>query len=213
MRNVTITWPQSLTEPEMLQLIDLMNTVAVRETSMGYSEPIGREFGLAIMRGIDEELKAGKSHLLLVTATDGRLVGMLTLAMNSLPNRAHILEMKRCVIHPEERGRFLLKAWDDAVQKCQELGVEMIVIDVRENTKGYQLWKRLGFREYGRLHDYARVGDRKITGIFMHMYVKDALARKQATGSYMPREAAAPSEDEPAVTVAQTAEPPHPSNM
>jgi hypothetical protein len=75
-----------------------------------------------------------------------------------------------------------------ALRKCQELKCEMIVIDVREPTKGYRLWKRLGFKEYGRLPDYARVKDTKITGIYMYAYVADTLRHFETTGSWFIRE-------------------------
>ena len=72
-------------------------------------------------------------------------------------------------------GRFLLEGWRVILEKCEEIGCDLINIDVSEDGP-YQMWEKLGFRVYAAIDDYARVGDRKLKGYFLHMYVHEGYA-------------------------------------
>jgi ribosomal protein S18 acetylase RimI-like enzyme len=171
---VRFDWPAQLTDRDMRDMVELMNMVAVREKTLGFSEPLDGGAGLALMRTLEVELRRGTSHLLVARDLDDRIVGMVTLAHNALPARRHIIEMRRCVIHPDHRGVFLRDGWLVALRKTREVGCDLIVLEVREDGPE-KLWRRLGFRDYGLLEDYARVDGRAIAGHFMYTYVDEAL--------------------------------------
>jgi ribosomal protein S18 acetylase RimI-like enzyme len=181
-------WPASLSRQDMTELVDLMNTVSTRETTLGFFEPISAAAGLAMMEALDADLRANAAQLLISREEpDGRIVGMLILARQSLPARRHIVEMKRCVIEPAYRGRFVLDGWRLALERVKQMGCDIIVIDVRSDGKAEQLWRRLGFVEYGRLDDYARVNGRVITGYFLRAYVDEVIAHQQRTSTFWHR--------------------------
>ncbi|AJK50772.1 GNAT family N-acetyltransferase [Burkholderia plantarii] len=181
-------WPASLSRQDMTELVDLMNTVSTRETTLGFFEPISTAAGLAMMEALDADLRANAAQLLIAREEpDGRIVGMLILARQSLPARRHIVEMKRCVIEPAYRGRFVLDGWRLALERVKQMGCDIIVIDVRSDGKAEQLWRRLGFVEYGRLDDYARVNGRVITGYFLRAYVDEVIAHQQRAGTFWHR--------------------------
>lgn len=185
-----LEWSGALLLRDMQEMVQLMNTVSTRETTLGFYEPITPEYGLEMMMALDKDVHAGAVHLLLARDGQQRIVGMLSLARQSLPARRHIVEMRRCVIDPEYRGRFLLTGWRLALERVQQMGCDIIIIDVRSDGKAEQLWRRLGFVEYGRLDDYARVNGKIITGYFLRAYVADVLAHQAGAGTSLHRPAA-----------------------
>ncbi|KUZ26764.1 GCN5 family acetyltransferase [Burkholderia territorii] len=195
-------WPSSLSPQDMKELVDLMNTVSTRETTLGFFEPISASTGLTMMEALDADIRVRAVDLLIAREQpSGRITGMLVLARQALPARRHIVEMKRCVIEPAYRGRFLLDGWRLALERVREMGCDMIVIDVRSDGKAEQLWRRLGFVEYGRLDDYARVNGRVITGYFLRAYVDDVIAYQQRMNTFWHRRETA-ARDEPELAIA-----------
>lgn len=181
-------WPRELSVPDMLGMVRLMNTVAVNETTLGFFEPIDDAQGLQLMQGLQAELSKGACHLLIARSDDQQIIGMIVLAPQALPARRHIAELRRCVIDPAFRGRFLLRGWACILHKAEQLRCDMLILDVRGDGKAEQLWRRLGFVEYGRLDDYARVRGRVITGYFMRAYLRDIRQHRERQGTYWHRQ-------------------------
>jgi predicted GNAT family N-acyltransferase len=155
-----------LSVQDMDAIVVLLNQVAVRETTMGYHETLSVTAGRAVARNIGEEIRKGTSHVLVARDANGTIVGMITLTPQQLPARKHIVEMKRCVIHEDFRGTMLLDGLRAVLEKTEELGCDRVVIDVRSDGPE-KLWRRLGFEEFGRLADYARVRGNVIAGVYM----------------------------------------------
>ncbi|WP_434739630.1 GNAT family N-acetyltransferase [Micromonospora sp. SH-82] len=177
-------WPTTLPEQDMRDMITLMDSVAVREMTLGFVEPLGEEAGLALMRAFEDDLRRGALHLLTARADDGHVVGMVTLARAPLPARRHVVDLRRCVIHPAHRGQFLLEGFGHTVAKAAQMGCDLITLEVRDDGP-LQLWERLGFTEYGRMPDYARRDGRSVTGHFLCARRADLEAHFQRTGSWL----------------------------
>lgn len=180
-------WPSSLNLLDMEQIVLLMNTVAIRETTLGFHEPLDMNNGIALIEGMHADIKKGVLHLMIARNDAQKIVGMIVLAPQPLPARRHIVELRRCVIDPNYRGRFLLDGWRLTLDKVQQLKCDMMILDVRGDGKAEQLWRKLGFQEYGHMEDYARVRGRVITGYYLRAYVKDIQSHRQAHGSYWHR--------------------------
>jgi predicted GNAT family N-acyltransferase len=158
---------KELSEPDMTAMVVLLNQVAARETTMGYHEILSPTAGRELTCGIDEEIRQGTSHVLVARNDSDTIVGTITLTPQKLPARKHVVEMKRCVIHEDYRGTMLLDGLRAVLEKTDELGCDVVVIDVRSDGPE-KLWRRLGFEEFGRLADYARVRGTVIPGVFMY---------------------------------------------
>ncbi|MDD9382728.1 GNAT family N-acetyltransferase [Streptomyces sp. ZAF1911] len=178
------SWPRELSEQDMREMIELMDAVAVKEKTLGFYEPVGLEKGLPLMRAFEADLQKGAVDLLHVRTDEGQIVGMVTLARAPLPARRHIVEMRRCVVAPDYRGQFLLEGWAEALRKVGEMGCDVITLEVRDDGPS-ALWQRLGFREYGRLPDYARADGHPVTGFYMHARLADIKAHFEATGTWL----------------------------
>lgn len=177
-------WPGDLSRQDMLDMVELMNAVAVREHTLGFDEPLDDQDGLALMQGFAMDLRRGAVHLLTARDDEGRIVGMVTLARAPLPARRHVVEMRRCVIAPAFRGQFLLEGWEQALRGLGELGCDIITLEVRDDGP-VELWRRLGFQLYGLLPDYARHDGTPLSGYFMYAERSQILAHHERTGSWM----------------------------
>ncbi|MEJ3744944.1 GNAT family N-acetyltransferase [Actinomycetes bacterium KLBMP 9797] len=176
-------WPNELSANDMREMLDLMNGVAVRERNLGFNEPLSDEDGLALMRAFDADLRRGTVRLLVARTEGDHIVGMVTLARAPQPGRRHVVDLRRCVIHPDYRGRFLTTGFEEALRTAAEMGCDILTLEVRDDGP-MRLWRRMGFQEYGRLHDYARKDGRSVTGYFMYARRADLEDHFRRTGRW-----------------------------
>ena len=169
-------WVKQIQEQDRVDFVALINTVSLKETTLGYHELISETDGQSLVAAINRDLANGSAQVLLVRNDADKIVGTVTLSPQPLPARRHIVEMKRCVIHPDHRGEFLLWGFRLALEKSLEIGCDMVILDVRSDGPAADLWRKIGFREYGRLEDFARVRGKKIVGYYMVGYVDELRA-------------------------------------
>ena len=94
----------------------------------------------------------------------------------------HRAELAKGVVHPEFRGmHFVQLALREITRRAERLGVEQLVLDVREHTRAHRLWQFFGFETYGVLEDYARAQGRVHRGHFMAQAVRALRLRVDAT--------------------------------
>ncbi len=149
------------------QLLCLLNRTLQEETTIGFPGPIDEEMGRVLMGQLDKDLESGHRHVLVASKGD-RIVGQLILSPNSSPNHRHIVELTRGTIDPSFRGGGLaLRAFQEVAKKCEELGREVICLDVRAGTHAAIWWQHFGFKQYGLLQDYSRVGDKRYQGLYL----------------------------------------------
>jgi ribosomal protein S18 acetylase RimI-like enzyme len=171
--DVNLSWLQAVDSERALQILRLMNRTLEEETTIGFPGPIDDETGIVLMGQLDADIKAGRRHVL-VAEKDGVVVGQVILTPNSTPNHHHIVDLTRGTIDRSFRGAGLaLRAFQEVVHKCEELGREVICLDVRAGTNAAIWWQHFGFRPYGILEDYSRVGDKKYAGLFLTQTTAD----------------------------------------
>lgn len=164
---IQMRWVTELDDLTAIQILDVMNRVLKDESTIGFPGPIDRAAGLGLMRQLAEDVKAGRRHVLVAQKGDAT-VGQLILTPNPLPNCRHVVEISRGIIDPSFRGAGLaLRAFHEVATKCEQLEREVIWLDVREGTLAAMWWRHFGFEPFGLLHDYARVGDKTYSGIYM----------------------------------------------
>lgn len=165
--DLRMRWLREIDSPTAAQLLLLMNRTLVEETTIGFPGPIDDATGYALMQQLDTDVKSGHRHLL-VAERDEVIVGQLILTPNSSPNHRHIVELTRGTIDPSFRGAGLaLRAFQEVAHKCEELGREVICLDVRAGTMAAMWWQHFGFKPYGFLADYSRVGEKRYEGLYL----------------------------------------------
>src|SRR5262249_21392384 len=116
---------------------------------------------------LNDDVKAKRSFVL-VAEQDDKVVGQLILTPHRLPNCKHLVELSRGIIDPSFRGTgFALNAFKDIAAKHEQIGGEVIYLDVRAGTVAAELWKSFGFVPFGKLPDYARVNGHRYDGLYM----------------------------------------------
>jgi len=166
-------WITELGDADLAAMRRILDVVAVTTGTNGFSEPLDDEQLAALASKIRYGLHAGTVHQLMVRS-GGEVVGIVTLESCSQPARRHIVEIRRAAVPPHERGRFLRRGWVEVLRKCRAMGWEIAQIDVSEDGP-IVLWERMGFRIFGRVQDYARVGARRLEGVYMTLDVEAAL--------------------------------------
>jgi GNAT superfamily N-acetyltransferase len=165
--DVKLEWLRGVDLQMASRILRLMNRTLEEETTIGFPGPIDEETGLALMRQLGADVETGHRHVL-VAEKDGAIVGQLILTPNSSPNHQHIVELTRGTIDPSFRGGGLsLRAFQKVARKCDELGREVICLDVRAGTMAAMWWQHFGFKPYGLLPDYSRVGGKRYQGLYL----------------------------------------------
>ncbi|HMG21894.1 MAG TPA: GNAT family N-acetyltransferase, partial [Kofleriaceae bacterium] len=179
---VVWSWPARIDGALRPQLEAFLARVLAVDDTVGFPGPLAPAQAARVFDALDRDLAEQRSHVL-VGRLDGRVVGQCTLVPNGSPNNRHIGSIFRAMVDPELRTANLLPtACGHIVERCRQLGVETLCIDSRLGSRAAQLWQALGFREYGRLPDYARVGATRYEGVYLYQPV-DELARRVAAVS------------------------------
>jgi GNAT superfamily N-acetyltransferase len=175
--DVRLQWLRGVDSRLASAILRLMNRTLEEETTIGFPGPIEEETGLALMRQLHADVEAGRRHVL-VAEKDGQIVGQLILTPNSVPNHHHMAELTRGTIDRSFRGGGLaLRAFEEVVRKCEELGREVICLDVRAGTMAAMWWQHFGFKPFGLLSDYSRVRDKRYQGLFLTQTAADLKQR------------------------------------
>jgi len=174
-----LEWLREIDSQRGSQLLGLMNRTLEEETTIGFPGPIDDRVGAVLMQQLNADVIAGRRHVL-VAEKDGMIVGQLILTPNSTPNHRHMVELTRGTIDRSFRGGGLaLRAFEEVATKCEELGRDVICLDVRAGTMAAIWWQHFGFKPYGLLSDYSRVGDQRYAGLFLTQSI-DELKRRLA---------------------------------
>lgn len=172
-------WITELGDADLIEMKRILDVVATTTGTNGFSQPLDEAQVTALASKIRYGLHTGTLHQLMVRS-GGEVVGIVTLESSSQPTRRHIVEIRRAAVPPHKRGRFLRRAWVEVLYKCRAMGWEIAQIDVSEDGP-IVLWERMGFRIFGKVHDYARVGTRRLDGVYMTLDVEAALRAIEAS--------------------------------
>ena len=169
--NVKLRWLDEIDEASTRGILRVMNRVLKNETTIGFPSPLDPATGSNLISQLNEDLKAQRRYVLI--AENGEtVVGQVILTPHHLPNCKHLVELSRGIIDPSFRGAGLaLSAFREIAKKCDEIGGELIYLDVRAGTMAAELWKAFGFVPFGKLPDYARVSGRRYQGLYMSQTV------------------------------------------
>ncbi|NML14022.1 GNAT family N-acetyltransferase [Azohydromonas caseinilytica] len=160
-------WISSLDPHEGQAIIGLINTTVNDGGTLGYAAPMSETEAKYFLFNLNRRMASGESHVLL-----GRVGGepavMAILTLNGMHNCRHRAEIGKGVVAPQFRnGQVVKAAFREIVRRAEALQVEQLVLDVREGSRAHMLWQRFGFRTYGVLEDYARIGGVSHRGHFM----------------------------------------------
>lgn len=178
-QSIAHNWIESLNEETANAVIHLIDSTVEDGGTLGYIQTMSVTQKISFIEDLQQRLTRGQTQLLL-----GRVNGVpafLTLLnLNGMANCRHRAELAKGVVHPSFRGKRLVHiAFAEIVARAEQLKIEQLVLDVRENTRAHRLWQLFGFKTYGVLEDYARVNGQIHRGHFMEQSVASLLKNLQ----------------------------------
>lgn len=142
--------------------------------ALGWVAPPSRHEIDALLAKVRAASRAGDGALRLAYAGD-RLVGLGYWLRYERPTHRPHADLEKVAIAFEAQGlgagRLLTAA---LVDSARDAGIEVLTLDARgDNAKALQLYRTLGFREYGRLPDFVAVGERRHDKVFYMLDFRD----------------------------------------
>ncbi|HEV2374593.1 MAG TPA: GNAT family protein [Streptosporangiaceae bacterium] len=170
----TYHWLTSSSAHEVGEVSELLGLVSADEPYVGIPRNATAADVAALVTQLTSNVRAGRTQVLLIRSEAGEAVGCVALTRAVTANQRHIANLGTGMIHPEHRGQGIVTgALRQIAQRCDELQVELLLLDVREGIQAEKVWRRLGFEEYGRLQDYGRTGGESYAGVYMAQHVSN----------------------------------------
>lgn len=166
-QQISVEWVTTFSPEVARSIIDLVNSATVVGGTLGYSKPMSHSEAERFIDSLEYRVSGGDAHVLMGHC-NAKAVFFVILGVNHMPNCRHRAELSKGVVRPDFRGRRLVElALRHIVLRAEQIGIEQLVLDVREDSRAYLLWKRFGFMTYGVLEDYARANSGIYRGHFM----------------------------------------------
>ena len=123
--------------------------------ALGFHAPLAADEAREYWQALRSEIETG-SRVLLAASENGRIVGAGQLALAPWRNARHRASIEKVFVSAALRGRGIAKALINALQDAARLrGRSLLLINARQGGAAEQLYKRLGYREFGVIPGYA----------------------------------------------------------
>ncbi|NSX13752.1 GNAT family N-acetyltransferase [Cupriavidus taiwanensis] len=164
---VHFKWLSDLADAEAHLIAELVECTALDGAMLGYARRMSDDEAEGFIAELRYRISKGHS-LALVGVDKGKPVFFCMMTRSAMPNCRHRAELSKGVVHPAYRGQHIIpQAFRKIVLKAESLGIEQLILDVRAGSRAHLLWQRFGFKSYGLLDDYARVGNEVYRGDFL----------------------------------------------
>ena len=123
--------------------------------ALGFHAPLGADEAREYWQALRPEIQSG-ARVLLAASENGQIVGSAQLALAPWRNARHRASIEKLFVSAATRGRGIGKALINAAQDAARLrGRSLLLINARRDEPAEQLYKRLGYREFGVIPGYA----------------------------------------------------------
>jgi ribosomal protein S18 acetylase RimI-like enzyme len=165
---IELVWPSAATEDLRAQVHRVLHAVVALGGAVGYLTPPAR---CQTDEWLDDTLaavRAGDAALAIGTV-GGRVAATGLWRRGPVPIFTHTAEVGKVMAHPESRGLGLGRlVVGGLVERARAAGLELLTLGVRGNNHGsIDLYRSLGFREWGRLPNVVEVGDDRYDDVRM----------------------------------------------
>ncbi|MTH52906.1 GNAT family N-acetyltransferase [Bacillus mangrovi] len=134
----------------------LLKATVNEGAAIGFLPPMGTEEAASYWRA----LPSGQNVILFAVMADGEAAGSVQLHLADKQNGLHRAEIAKLMTHPQHRrkgiGRLLM---NKAEERAREEGRSLLVLDTREGDPSNRLYQSLGYKEAGRIPNYAKSAD------------------------------------------------------
>lgn len=135
--------------------------------ALGWVGPPSRDEVAELLRHVVAAARAGNGALR-AAYLDRRLVGLGYWLRHTRPTHRPHADLEKIAVDAAAHGRGIGRALTAAlIADAQKTGIEVLTLDARgDNSTALQLYRSLGFTEYGRLPDFVAVGEHRYDKVF-----------------------------------------------
>ncbi len=152
-------------------IIELIKLSSNDDAILGYTE--NTDLHKNYFLSIEQEIKNSCLEIL-IGLDQSEVILCCFLKRGQQDTNRHICDLQKGFIHPRYRGSGVLgMTMLEIADLCLGNGVELLTLDVRENTRAHKLWIMCGFKTFGILQDYSRYKNASYNGHFMAQSTKD----------------------------------------
>lgn len=189
--SIQYSWPTLIDTGTGAGIVALYNDAIEHTDVIGYQKPLDKAEGEALIADLQDALRRGGTALMVISDGD-QCIGMVLLSSSEMPNCRHIATLSKGIIRSDYQKRGIVRdAFLSISDYCDANNHTLIMLDVRENSRPHKLWQSLGFTEYGRVADYARVDGVSHPGVYMQQTTAALRARLTAnsySSAFLPPE-------------------------
>ncbi|WP_428957408.1 N-acetyltransferase family protein [Streptomyces sp. cg35] len=135
--------------------------------ALGWVEPPSKDEVAELVGHVMAAVQSGDGALR-AAYLGRRLVGLGYWLRYARPTHRPHADLEKLAVDAAAHGRGVGRALTDSlIADAREAGIEVLTLDARgDNTRALQLYRSLGFTEYGRLPDFVAVGDHRYDKVF-----------------------------------------------
>ncbi|WP_193165215.1 GNAT family N-acetyltransferase [Microbulbifer hainanensis] len=137
-------------------LIELLNDSVAGGASVGFLPPLSDTDAANYWVSVEEDLHAGARRVCVAIA-DGKVVGVVQLALHGKANGNHRGEVEKLMVHSACRGRGIARLLMEKIEQCaRDSGRSLLILDTRVGDVAEQLYRKIGYIEAGQIPAFAR---------------------------------------------------------
>jgi hypothetical protein len=177
-------WLEHIGERELNLLVEMNNRVMVADNHNGFVRQ--RRADEYYYMQLSSDVNAGLKRLLIVGDND-TYCGQAVLSLFHQDTYRHRADISGLMLEPSARSKEVsINIGQCLIEQCERLKLELVTIDVRASSSQEKLWKYLGFKPYGHMPNYSKVGEVSYGGVLMYQEVSEmkVLLRKRLKAMY-----------------------------
>ncbi|WP_346839503.1 GNAT family N-acetyltransferase [Microbulbifer sp. SAOS-129_SWC] len=158
-----------------VQLVELLRDSVAGGASVGFLPPLSDIDAGDYWASVEEDLNAGCRRVC-IAIDDGKVIGVVQLALHGKANGNHRGEVEKLMVHSACRGRGIAGRLMESIEQCaRDSGRSLLILDTRVGDTAERLYRKLGYIEVGQIPAFARsaAGTLDATCIFYKQLATD----------------------------------------
>ncbi|MFO1412855.1 MAG: GNAT family N-acetyltransferase [Burkholderiales bacterium] len=144
------------------ELVALLADAVTDNASVGFVLPVDRPALERYWDGVARDVAAGE-RIVLMVERGARVAGSVQVAPCGKDNGRHRAEIQKLLVRTADRRQGIARTLMAAAEaQAQRAGCDLLLLDTRTGSAAEALYHGLGWRELGRVPDYARDPDRTL---------------------------------------------------
>ena len=132
-------------------LVSLWVAVTEAGGAVGFRPPVDAATVTPAVEELLRELAAGTSAAIVARDGHGAIIGLVVVTPGRSPRRAHVVTLRRLMVHPHREGEGLGARLVGAAHRLavDRYAAELALVEVRDGTGVERFYGRLGYRSIG----------------------------------------------------------------